>query len=62
MTPEKLERARRIVETVIHEQIGDIDFHRILVKPDLEKYDDSDCREISVIYEGEREQLAPRSL
>ena len=65
MTPEKLERARRIVETVIHEQMGDVDFYRILVKPDLEKYDDDDLDylEVRAIYEGEYEQMGPgRSL
>ena len=62
MTPEKLERARRIVETVIHEQMGDIDFHRILVKPDLEKYDDDDLDylEVRAVYEGEQGRIRPK--
>ena len=55
MTPEKLEHARRIVEAVIGEQIGDVVFHKILVKPDLEKYDDDDLDylEVRAVYEGE---------
>lgn len=62
MTPEKLERARRIVEAVIHEQMGDIDFYRILVKPDLEKYDDDDLDylEVRAVYEGEQGRIRPR--
>ena len=62
MTPEKLERARRIVEAVIHEQMADIDFHRILVKPDLEKYDDDDLDylEVRAVYEGEQGRIHPR--
>ena len=59
MTPEKLERARCIVEAVIHEQMDDIVFDKILVTPDLEKYDedDLDYLEVRAIYEGERERL-----
>ena len=38
MTPERLESAQRIVETVIHEQMSDIAFHRILVTYDSEAY------------------------
>ena len=62
MTPEKLERARRIVETVIHEQMGDIDFHRIFVKPDLEKYDDDDLDylEVRAVYEGGQGRIRPK--
>ena len=39
----------------------DVAFHKILVKPDLEKYDDDDLDylEVWVVYEGEREQLRP---
>ena len=60
MTPEKLDRARRIVEAVIHEQMGDIDFYRVLVKPDLEKYDDDlDYLEGRAIYEGECGRIRP---
>jgi len=65
MTPERLERARRIVEAVVSEQMDDIVFDRILVTPDYEKYDDEDLDylEVRAIYEGEREQLRPgRSL
>ena len=60
MTPEKLEHARRIVEAVVHEQMSDIDFFKILVKPDLEKYDDEDLDylEVRAIYEGEWDQLS----
>ena len=59
MTPERLEHARRIVETVIHEQMSDIVFYKILVKPDLEKYDDDDLDylEVQAVYEGEWDQL-----
>ena len=62
MTPEKLERARRIVEAVIEERMGDIVFYKILVKPDLEKYDDDDLDylEVRAIYEGEVGQFRPR--
>lgn len=61
MTPERLERARRIVEAVVHEVLDDVVFHKILVKPDLEKYDDDDLDylEVWVVYEGERDQLRP---
>ena len=65
MTPERLEHARHIVETVVREQMSDIVFHKILVIPDLEKYDDDDLDYLRVraIYEGEHEQLRPgRSL
>ncbi len=60
MTPEKLEHARRIVETVFREQMSDIDFFEILVKPDLEKYDDEDLDylEVRAIYEGDWDQLS----
>ena len=60
MTPEKLEHARRIVEAVVREQMSDIDFFKILVKPDLEKYDDEDLDylEVRAIYEGEWDQLS----
>lgn len=63
MTPENLERARRIVEAVISEQMSHIVFYKILVKPDLEKYDedDLDYLEVRAIYEGEHEQLPPGS-
>ena len=65
MTPEKLERTRRIVESVVHEVLDDVVFDQILVKPDLEKYDDSDeldYMEVRAIYEGEREQFRGRTL
>lgn len=60
MTPEKLEHARRIVEAVFREQMSDIDFFEILVKPDLEKYDDEDLDylEVRAIYEGDWDQLS----
>ena len=59
MTPEKLEQARRIVETVVHEVLDDIVFDKILVTPDYEKFGDEDLDylEVRAIYEGEREQL-----
>lgn len=62
MTPEKLEHARRIVEAVIGEQIGDVVFHKILVKPDLEKYDDDDLDylEVRAVYEGEWERIGAK--
>ena len=62
MTPEKLERARRIVEAVVHEVLDDIVFDKILITPDLEKFDDDDLDylEVRAIYEGEREQLRKR--
>ena len=64
MTPEKLERARRIAEAVIREHLDDVVFHKILVTPDLEKFDndDLDYLEVTAIYEGEREQLRRRTL
>ena len=60
MTPERLEHARRIVEAVFREQMSDIDFFEILVKPDLEKYDDEDLDylEVRAIHEGEWDQLS----
>ena len=63
MTPEKLERARRIVEAVVHEVLDDIVFDKILITPDLEKFDDDDLDylEVRAIYEGEREQLRKRT-
>lgn len=63
MTPEKLERARRITHEVIREVLDDVVFDEILVKPDLEKYDDDDLDylEIRAIYEGERERLGRRT-
>lgn len=60
MTPERLESAQRIVETVIHEQMSDIVFHKILVTYDPEAYDYDDYIEVRAVYEGEREQLRPR--
>ena len=60
MTPERLESAQRIVETVIHEQMSDIAFHRILVTYDSEAYGYDDYVEVTAVYEGEREQLRPR--
>ena len=62
MTPEKLEHARRIVNAVIDEQMGDVVFCKILVKPDLEKYDDDDLDylEVRAVYEGEWERIGPK--
>lgn len=63
MTPEKLERARNIVESVVHEVLDDVVFDKILVTPDLEKIDDYDTLdylEVRAIYEGEREQIRGR--
>lgn len=63
MTPESLERAQRVVETTIREQLDDIVFVRILVTPDTEKFTDDndlDYLEIRAIYEGERERLRSR--
>ena len=64
VTPEHLEHARRVVETVIQEVLDDIVFDRILVTPDTEKYDaeDLDYLEIRAIYEGERERLRKRTI
>ena len=65
MTPEKLECARHIVESVIHEVLDDVVFDQILVTPDLEKYDESDeldYMEVRAVYEGEREQLGRRTV
>ena len=64
MTPEHLERARRLVETVVHEVLDDITFDKILVAPDTERYaddDDLDYLEVRAIYEGERDQLRKRT-
>ena len=65
MTPERLEHARRVVEAVVHEVLDDIVFDKILVTPDLEKYDDDDDLDymgVRVIYEGEQERLRGRTL
>ena len=65
MTPERLELARRVVEAVVHEVLDDIVFDKILITPDLEKYDDDDdldYLEVRAIYEGERAQLRKRTL
>jgi len=64
MTPEKLERARRIADAVIREHLDDVVFYKILVTPDMEKFhdDDPDYLQVRAIYEGEREQLRRRTL
>ena len=59
MMPDSLERARRVAETVLREQLNDVVFDRILVRPDGDRFyeDDSEYVEVKAIYEGRREQL-----
>ena len=59
MMPESLKRAQRIAETVLREQLDDVVFDRILVKPDMEEFgeDDGEYVEVKAIYEGRRERL-----
>lgn len=59
MMPNSLERARHIAEAVLREQLDDVVFDRILVKPDTDQFDDDDVEyvEVKAIYEGERERL-----
>ena len=63
MTPENLERARRAVESAVHEVMDDVVFDKILVTPDPYKHydDDPDCLKVRAIYVGEREQLRRRT-
>ena len=64
MTPENLERARSIVEAVVHEVMDDVVFDEILVTPDPYRQDEDapDYLKVRAIYEGEREQLRRRTL
>ena len=59
MIPESLERAQRVAETVLREQLDDVVFDRILVKPDIDQIDADNGEYVAVkaIYEGRRERL-----
>ena len=59
MMPDSLERAQRVVEAVLREQLNDVVFDRILVKPDMDQFDEDDSEYVAVkaIYEGRRERL-----
>ena len=59
MVPDSLDRAQRVVEAVLREQLDDVVFDRILVKPDNERFHDDDGEYLAVkaIYEGRRERL-----
>lgn len=59
MVPGSLDRAQRVAEAVLREQLDDVVFDRILVKPDSERFHDDDGEYLSVkaIYEGRRERL-----
>ena len=59
MMPDSLERAQRVAETVLREQLDDVVFDRILVKPDVDQFDDNDSEYVAVkaIYLGKRERL-----
>ena len=59
MMPDSLSRAQRVAETVLREQLNDVVFDRILVKPDNNRFDEHDCEYVAVkaIYEGRRERL-----
>ena len=59
MMSESLERAQRVAETVLREQLDDVVFDRVLVKPDMDQFDDDDGEyvEVKAIYEGRRERL-----
>ena len=59
MIPESLERAQRVAETVLREQLDDVVFDRVLVKPDMDQFDEHDgvYVEVKAIYEGARERL-----
>ena len=58
---ECLETARRVITTVLHEHLDDIVFDKILIKPDVDPFDDDDQEylRIRAICEGERERLRP---
>ena len=59
MMPDSLERAQHVAETVLREQLDDVVFDRILVKPDMDRFDEDDGEyvEVKAIYEGARERL-----
>ena len=59
MMPDSLERAQRIAETVLKEQLNDVVFDRVLVKPDIDQFDEDDGEYVAVkaIYVGRRERL-----
>ena len=59
MMPDSLERAQRIAETVLKEQLNDVVFDRVLVKPDIDRFDEDDSEYVAVkaIYEGRRERV-----
>ena len=59
MIPDSLERAQRVAETVLREQLNDVVFDRILVKADMDQFgeDDGEYVAVKAIYEGRRERL-----
>ena len=59
MMPDSLERAQRIAETVLKEQLNDVVFDRVLVRPDIDQFDEDDGEYVAVkaIYVGRRERL-----
>ena len=62
MMPDSLNRAQRVAETVLREQLNDVVFYRILVKPDNDRFyeDDGEYVAVKAIYEGRRERLRPQ--
>ena len=42
MMPDSLERAQRVVEAVLREELNDVVFDQILVKPDNDRFDIDD--------------------
>ena len=62
MMPDGLERAQRIAETVLKEQLNDVVFDQLLVKPDNDRFyeDDGEYVAVKAIYEGRRERLRPK--
>ena len=59
MMPDSLGRAQRVAETVLREQLNDVVFDRILVKPDNDRFyeDDGEYVAVKALYEGRRERL-----
>ena len=62
MMPDSLNRAQRVAETVLREQLNDVVFDQILVKPDNDRFyeDDGEYVAVKAIYEGRRERLRPQ--
>ncbi len=62
MMPDSLKRAQRVAEAVLREQLNDVVFDQILVKPDNDRFyeDDGEYVAVKAIYEGRRERLRPK--